>query len=505
LQEGVAYRANNVRFRKNKAETISGFSPLSATPMVFDDDVGLIIQFQVDDILKLVIGTTDGIFRYDVGTDDKVSLETGMGASRLFPWAGIDFNAKLYLSDKNNKLRSWDGAATTLTTVSDGVKTGVTMLAFEGHILVVHYYNHTGATEHRRSMAWSEVSDGDVWTAAVTNQAGDMDFIEDASDAMTAATLGQFLLAVYKESSIYLVNKIGGTFVMERRLIVQGIGAISPRAVVNLGDRHLIWGVDGFYQFDGQSVQQMRSPVEDFVFSDMAPKKRRFIRSTILGEFSEAIWAYVSTAASDSRPDKLVCYNYLEGTWSTRDLCGATAFGIWDRIEDAVINSYSANPADIVNTQSSWVVDAREALQTYPLVIMSRMNNDDPSKMELFTLEDTLNADGLAFERSVEFMFGGDESGTDQFWRAMTAIIDEFTGTTINIDIQVLENIDDDPAYTGNAAKTSALTPATLKVLQAQFGKAGPFLSVRIRTNATGTAWKLLRLIAERRESSWVR
>jgi hypothetical protein len=102
-------------------------------------------------------------------------------------------------------------------------------------------------------------------------------------------------------------------------------------------------------------------------------------------------------------------------------------------------------------------------------------------------------------------MLGGDEAGINQFWKGMTAIIDEFAGSTINIDVQALENIDDDPTYSGDAAKTSALTPATLKVLQAQFGKYGPFLAVRIRTNATGTAWKLLRLVAERRESSWVR
>jgi hypothetical protein len=501
---GIAFRSNNVRFRKNKVETIKGFTPLSATPMLFDEDVTLIIQFYVGNVLKLVIGTADTIFRYDIATDNKISLEA-IRASRLWPWAGVDFNGKLYLSSRKFKLRSWDGTATTLTTVADGIKTGVVLVPFEGHIFTLNYYDHSLATEYSRSAAWSDVNDAGVWTAAITNQAGDMDFIEDPSDGMTAVTLGQHLLVVYKENSVYLVNKVGGTFIMNRRLMVSGVGAISPGAVVDLGDRHVFWGVDGFYQFNGTSVQRLPCPIEDFAFVDLNARKRRFIRSTILREFSEVLWTYPSTTSTDGRCDKMIAFNFLEGTWSTRTLCGATAFGIWDRVEDEVINSYTANPADLVNNQTSWLINGRESLQTYPLVIFSRLNGDSTPKIELFKLEYTANADGAAFERSVEFMLGGDESGIDQFWKGMTAIIDGFTGSTINIDVQTLENIDDDPTYSGDAAKTSALTPATLKVLQAQFGKYGPFLAVRIRTNATGTAWKLLRLVAERRESSWVR
>jgi len=513
LPEGVSFRAKNVRFRNQRIEGVGGVSPFSTTPMTFTEKPELVTGIVTDDReRKLVFATRNNVYRFDPDTQDKVSLAGTLGGSALWDWHAAQFLSLLYLTNRNAAMKTWDGSGAALVAVADSPPEGVRIIQFEGHLCVGNYQTAGGGSDFPRSIAGSEVANGQMWVPALTNAAFDIDFLEDPDDLMTMENIGQSLLAVYKENALYIMTKTGGPFVMERRLIAREFGAVSPDAVANLGDRHIVWGNNDFYVYDGVRPRSLRCPIRDFIFTDMDPASRRRIRHVINQEHQEILWAYSSLAVGSKEPDKIVAYNFVDNTWNHYPFTGSTAFGKFvaqsaqtglpiDSFDDA-----TPTTGDIIDDQTDWFPDDVQFNRPFLRVLLAKKNTDVSPVYEVFEWENTTDNDGAAIDRSVEFFVGADQENLEKFWRTVILSLREFTGSLINVDVQAVQSILKDPDYLpGNDHIALSTKPSVAAPVVLNFGLWGPMLAVRIRSNLVGVNWKAERLTVKMRQGREIR
>ncbi len=504
LPEGVSFRAQNVRFRNKRVEGVGGVSPFSSTPMTFSEKPELITGIVTDDRERtLVFATQNNIYRYNPDTQDKVSLAGTLGGSALWDWHAAQFLNLLYFTNRNAAMKTWNGSDAGLTAVADSPPEGVRIIQFEGHLCVGNYQTAGGGADFPRSIAGSEVANGQIWTPALENSAFDIDFLEDPDDLMTMENIGQSLLAVYKENALYIMTKTGGPFVMERRLIAREFGAVSPDAVANLGDRHIVWGNNDFYVYDGVRPRSLKCPIRDFIFADLDPASRRRIRHVINQEHQEILWAYSSLELGSKEPDRIVAYNYNDDTWNYYPFTGATAFGKFVAQSAQTgdpIDSFDADPADIIDSQTAWFPDDVQFNKPFLRVLLAKKNTDASPVYEVFEWENTPDNDGAAIDRSVEFLVGVDNENLDKFWRTVILSLREFSGDLINVDVQVLQSVFKDPDYLPGEDHVALSTkPNVSAPVVLNFGLWGPILAVRVRSNLVGVNWKAERLTTKLR------
>jgi len=90
------------------------------------------------------------------------------------------------------------------------------------------------------------------------------------------------------------------------------ITIIGPNAVASVDDLIFWMGRDTFYRYDGR-VQALPCAVRFKVFGNLNANLLRTIYAGVNSEFTEVIWFYPSSTATEN--DSYVVYNYGENLW----------------------------------------------------------------------------------------------------------------------------------------------------------------------------------------------
>lgn len=166
-----------------------------------------------------------------------------------------------------------------------------------------------GAGGDPRRIEWADQDDNTVWTAAIDNQAGNLDLATQGHLMAGRRTRSETL--IWTDTALFAMRYIGGSFVYTIPEMGKG-GAIS-RMSMQVVDSSAYWmGPRGFYVYDG-SVRRIASEVGDFVFNDLNRTQASKIWCEARRQFSEVTWYYPSAGRTEC--DRYVTYNYAQGVW----------------------------------------------------------------------------------------------------------------------------------------------------------------------------------------------
>lgn len=160
-------------------------------------------------------------------------------------------------------------------------------------------------------IAWSDQENAAVWQPLATNTAGS--FRLSAGSSIVGATRAKQEILVWTDTSLYSMTFVGQPFTFSLNLVNEGVGLVSPNAMVN-SPKGIFWmDKKGFYAYNG-AVQEIPCTVQDYVFSNINEIQSYQIFGFVNKAFDEVGWFYCSAGATVI--DKYVVFNYEENVWT---------------------------------------------------------------------------------------------------------------------------------------------------------------------------------------------
>lgn len=338
------------------------------------------------------------------------------------PWDSEFMLNRMFFTTLADGLHRWNGSAATVTKViGAGLKKAKVIVTFESRLVLGNLTDAGVPTPQQ--IQWSDLVtsvDAIIWDPnAVGSTAGSMDLLEGSDWILELFKLGDFIVA-HKERSVYLISFVGGDFVFTRRLIIDGVGLLAQKAVINTGEELIFAGNDNFYVFNGISLEGIGDEVKDQFFTELDPSFSERVHATFYEETSECIWAYPKAPSADGTPDKELVYNLEEKTWSFRLARNPTAYGYYREVAATFIDSN----ANIIDTQTQ-LIDARGFLANAPLNIFG-VKSGHIMKVTTITTGDGV-ALGCDAESGDLYLAPMDRPDLMRAWKYIKAVIIDVT------------------------------------------------------------------------------
>lgn len=110
---------------------------------------------------------------------------------------------------------------------------------------------------------WSILGNPEVWTGTGS---GAIDLVDEGDSITGLCILGDKLF-IFKENSIWEMYYVGGVDIFRVRKIVDNVGTLSPKTIVNVGEAIAFYGVDDIYLFDGNQAVPVGLNVRSILFT----------------------------------------------------------------------------------------------------------------------------------------------------------------------------------------------------------------------------------------------
>ena len=173
-----------------------------------------------------------------------------------------------------------------------------------------------GAGGNSRKVQWCDREANTTWTAAATNEAGDIELQTSGQIMQGIRTRGQTLILT--DTDAHTARYLGPPYVYGFERVGTSCGAISRKAASDV-DVGVFWmGQGAFFRFDGNSVGELKCDVHDYVFGDFNTAQQSKCWSFANAAFGEVWWFYCSSNSTEI--DRYVAYDYLEGHWLIGEL-----------------------------------------------------------------------------------------------------------------------------------------------------------------------------------------
>ncbi len=168
-----------------------------------------------------------------------------------------------------------------------------------------------GSGGNSRKVSWCDKEDLSTWTAAATNEAGDIELVTSGQIMCGVRTRGGTLIITDTDS--HLATYQGPPYVYGFQRISTNSGAVSRLSAVSTDQGAFWFGAENFHYFDGNSVQTLQCDVHDYVFGDFNSTQQSKIWGMVDGANSEIWWFYCS--ANSNECDRYVAYDYKDNHW----------------------------------------------------------------------------------------------------------------------------------------------------------------------------------------------
>lgn len=250
-----------------------------------------------------------GLFGWGVARPDLGSI------LRATTWSLDNWGEELIAcSSDDGVIYSWDLATGTPAAPVTGAPTGCTAaFVTEERFLVALAADYSGSQASSKRVAWSDREDYNTWTAAATNEAGDIELQTSGTILAAVKTRGQSLILTDQDA--HSMTYSGPPFVFGFQRVGTACGMIAAGAYASV-DAGVIWmGRRNFYIYSGGQVQEIPCEVADLVFSNINYDQASKVQAMVNSQWNEIWWVYQSQDASEC--DKYVAYDYVENIWTT--------------------------------------------------------------------------------------------------------------------------------------------------------------------------------------------
>jgi hypothetical protein len=184
-----------------------------------------------------------------------------------------------------------------------------------------------GAGGDPRKIAWSDQENMTVWTANVTNLAGEKQLVTSAA-ALTAVKVSAGIL-LFTTNDVHLMQYVGAPYAYGITQIGTGCGPISPRAVAGAGSFVAWMSNQNFWSYNG-NVQPLQCDVKNWFFSVLKAGGAGRLFGSANPRFAEMWWDWPDENSTDGENNRYIAMNYTTqpGYW----LLGKRARTAGDRI-----------------------------------------------------------------------------------------------------------------------------------------------------------------------------
>lgn len=168
-----------------------------------------------------------------------------------------------------------------------------------------------GASGDGRKVAWSDLENNTVWTAASTNLAGSI-ILQTSGRIMTGKRVrGQNLILT--DIDAHTLTYVGQPFVYQAEIAGRACGAASANCVAVLDNMAVWMGQKGFHIYDGY-VKPLPCEVYDYVFNNINTNQISKVYAVNNSQYNEVWWFYPS--ANSNENDSYVAWDYVENHWT---------------------------------------------------------------------------------------------------------------------------------------------------------------------------------------------
>lgn len=259
----------------------------------------------------------------------------GIGASATFVparlWSFGYWGTDMVCSYTNGPLYTWisesglvSNPATVISGAPNNINAGVFTAMPQQQVVACGASDGGGSTTDQMLVRWSDIGDNTAWTATATNQAGSFRIPRGAHIA--GGLQGPQTTMLWTDVGLWLMAYIGFPLVYGFTEIGQGCGLIWQNAKAVIGGKVYWMSFNGFFVYDGNSVQSVPCPVWDQIFQNLNTLQTSKIIACPNSYFNEISFCYPS--ANSNENDSRVTLNVLDGTW-TFDPPGAIVRTAW--------------------------------------------------------------------------------------------------------------------------------------------------------------------------------
>tara|TARA_R100001460_G_scaffold18281_2_gene38752 strand:+ start:2734 stop:4242 length:1509 start_codon:yes stop_codon:yes gene_type:complete len=253
-----------------------------------------------------------GLFSWGVARPDLGSILTAT------TWSLDNFGEQLIAcSSDDGKVYYWDlNTANNAVQVPNSPVGSNAILVTEERFLVCLGCDTSSSVTNNRRVAWSDQEDYTVWTAAATNQAGDIELQTNGKILAGVRTRGQSLILTDQDA--HTMTYQGPPFVYGFERVGTACGLIGAGAYASV-DMGVIWmGRRGFFIYSGGAVREIPCSIGDLVFSNLNYDQASKVQSVVNSQWNEIWWFYQSQDSDEC--DKYVAYDYVENIWTSGTL-----------------------------------------------------------------------------------------------------------------------------------------------------------------------------------------
>ena len=232
--------------------------------------------------------------------------------------------------------------------VNHYVKTAKIIIPFKNRLLLLNTieYDGTDNKAHTNRVRYSHNGsplDNKAWIERNQkdkdgNTADGGGFIDAPTEEeiVSAAIIRDRLIVYFERSTYELVYTRNEAFPFTWQSINTTLGSEATFSTVSFDKSILTIGTTGIHACNGANVVRIDSAIPDEVYNSLKNTDGTKIVSGVKDYFSEMVyWTYRDNAGSDNKnfPDKVLVYNYENGTWSINDDC-LTSFGYFEEGSD---------------------------------------------------------------------------------------------------------------------------------------------------------------------------
>jgi len=304
-----------------------------------------------------------------------------------------------------------------------------------------------------------------VFAPTAENEAGSLRIADGSRIIGAVKSTGQIL--VWTDQSLHGVQFVGTPFTFGQRQLGANCGLIAQHAAIDVNGQAFWMGDDAFYMYDGV-VKKMPCSVQDYVYDDLSYTNKNDIACGVNPEFNEILWYYPSSDATQI--DRVVVYNYLEGTWYTSTLGRTSYLGNYT-FENPISSEFNASLVANATT-STGVSDTPFGVTAGA----SYLYNQEVGNNQ---------ADGSAISASLTT--GSIEIGDGDQFMSVSRFVPDFTSLANNLTVTL--TLEDYPQSTASQITTGTVTSTTDKI---NIRGRGRSVKLNFATNTVDdTNWRL--------------
>lgn len=385
--------AENVFFNDGVVEKIGGWTQEIALP----SEVLALQQAYVEGEKRVYAATADKVYKWNAGVSSEIG--TGFTAEN---WSLESWGSWLVGTNDVDVPQVWKNAASMVPLGGVNFTRAKLFKKLQNHLLAFNT-NVSG-----QQFNFSSKSNPEDWVTTASNSAGDL-FIRDLDAQIEAVELLGESIGFYSADMAGIVQYVGAPLYFGAKVMLNGIGAVSQYAVVQVGRLHYGLSKKGFWRSDMVSFDYIDTPAVNRWFQDNINwASVANLRSVHLEQRNVVLWIFDCQDAVR----RGLAYNYKTRGW-TIIKAPWTAL-----LEQQILDR------PLVGTTAGWgYLDQGANAITAALSASLVTNSLDAGRPERLKGWDCLRVDRDSVVGGMEVRFGfGDRPGTSDYWSSWTAL-----------------------------------------------------------------------------------